>query len=62
MRSTGRRAGILAFRMPGRTAAEVGAALTGVEVTTTVRPDQVRLSAHAVTGPAAVDRGARALA
>jgi selenocysteine lyase/cysteine desulfurase len=54
--ATDRRAGILAFRVPGHTVEEVAAALAGVEVTATVRPDQVRLSPHASTGPAAVER------
>ena len=59
---TGRRAGILAFRVPGRAAAEVATALTDAEVTATVRPDEVRLSPHASTGAGAVDRVRAALA
>jgi len=59
--ATDRRAGILAFRVPGRAIEEVAAALADAEVTATVRPDQVRLSPHASTGPAAVDRVRAAL-
>jgi selenocysteine lyase/cysteine desulfurase len=54
--ATDRRAGILSFRLPGRTIDEVAAALVRAEVVATVRPDQVRLSPHASTGPAAVAR------
>jgi selenocysteine lyase/cysteine desulfurase len=60
--ATGRRAGILSFRVPGRTAGEVAAALADAEVTATVRPDRVRLSPHASTGPGAVERVRAALA
>jgi selenocysteine lyase/cysteine desulfurase len=60
--ATDRRAGILCFRLPGRTVEEVGAALAGAEVVATVRPNQVRLSPHASTGPAAVERLRTALA
>jgi selenocysteine lyase/cysteine desulfurase len=59
--ATDRRAGILAFRMPGRPVEEVAAALADAEVVATVRPDQIRLSPHASTGPAAVDRVRTAL-
>jgi selenocysteine lyase/cysteine desulfurase len=59
--ATDRRAGILAFRVPGRAIEEVAAALADAEVTATVRPDQVRLSPHASTGPPAVDRVRAAL-
>lgn len=59
--ATGRRAGILAFRVPGRTTDQVATALADAEVTATVRPDQVRLSPHASTGPDAVDRVRTAL-
>jgi selenocysteine lyase/cysteine desulfurase len=59
--ATDRRAGILAFRVPGRTAADVATALADAEVTATVRPDQVRLSPHASTGPGAVERVRTAL-
>jgi selenocysteine lyase/cysteine desulfurase len=54
--ATDRRAGILAFRLPGRPVADVAAALADAEVVATVRPDQVRLSPHASTGAAATDR------
>jgi selenocysteine lyase/cysteine desulfurase len=60
--ATDRRAGILAFRLPGHTAAEVATALADVEVVATVRPDQVRLSPHASTGADAVERVIAALA
>jgi hypothetical protein len=40
----------------------VAAALADVEVTATIRPDQVRLSPHASTGPDAVERVRAALA
>jgi selenocysteine lyase/cysteine desulfurase len=60
--ATDRRAGILAFRVPGRPVEEVAATLADAEVTATVRPDQVRLSPHASTGPAAVERVRAALA
>jgi selenocysteine lyase/cysteine desulfurase len=59
--ATDRRAGILAFRVPGRPIENVAAALADAEVTATVRPDQVRLSPHASTGPAAVERVRAAL-
>lgn len=59
--ATDRRAGILAFHLPGRPIDDVAAALAGAEVTATVRPDQVRLSPHASTGPAAVERVRAAL-
>ncbi|WP_051950708.1 aminotransferase class V-fold PLP-dependent enzyme [Actinacidiphila yeochonensis] len=57
-----RRAGIVSFRMPGTDAADVGAALHRHGVTPTVRADSVRLSAHASTPLAAVDRVQQALA
>lgn len=60
--ATDRRAGILAFHVPGRTIDDVAAALADAEVTATVRPDQVRLSPHASTGPAAIERVRAALA
>jgi hypothetical protein len=47
--------------MPGRPVEEVAAALADAEVVATVRPDQIRLSPHASTGPAAVDRVRTAL-
>jgi selenocysteine lyase/cysteine desulfurase len=60
--ATDRRAGILAFRMPGHATEAVAAALADAEVTATVRPDQIRLSPHASTGHGAVDRVRAALA
>ena len=60
--ATDRRAGILAFRVPGHATEDVTAALAGAEVTATVRPDQIRLSPHASTGPGAVARVRAALA
>ena len=59
---TGRRAGILAFRLPDHPTAAVAAALADAEVTATVRPDEVRLSPHASTGAGAVERVRAALA
>lgn len=59
--ATDRRAGILAFHVPGRVTDDVAAALAGAEVTATVRPDQIRLSPHISTGPGAVDRVRAAL-
>jgi selenocysteine lyase/cysteine desulfurase len=44
-----RRAGILAFTMPGPPAPVVGEALATAGVTATVRPEHVRLSPHAST-------------
>jgi selenocysteine lyase/cysteine desulfurase len=60
--ATDRRAGIVAFRVPGRPEADVGRALAAAEVTVTVRPDQVRLSPHVSTGSEALDRVRAALA
>ncbi|MFF0483225.1 aminotransferase class V-fold PLP-dependent enzyme [Streptomyces sp. NPDC004435] len=54
--ATGRRGGILPFRVPGRGSREVGAALEAEGIVATVRPDHVRLAPHASTGSAAVDR------
>ena len=54
--ATDRRAGILAFRLPGVPVADLAAALADAEVVATVRPDQIRLSPHASTGAEAVDR------
>jgi selenocysteine lyase/cysteine desulfurase len=59
--ATDRRAGILAFHVLGRPVADLAAALADAEVTATVRPDQVRLSPHASTGSAAVERVRAAL-
>jgi selenocysteine lyase/cysteine desulfurase/predicted transcriptional regulator YheO len=44
-----RRAGILAFTMPDHSAEQVGAALAGVGIAATVRPEHIRLSPHAST-------------
>lgn len=55
------RAGIVAFRMPGTDPARVAKALHAHEVTPSVRTDSVRLSAHASTRLAAVDRVQAAL-
>jgi selenocysteine lyase/cysteine desulfurase len=60
--ATDRRAGILAFRMPNRPTAALATALADAEVTATIRPDQVRLSPHASTGSAAIERVRAALA
>ncbi len=60
--ATRRRAGILSFRVPGLPVEEVASALAAEEVAATVRPDQVRLSPHASTAPAALDRVRAALA
>ena len=49
-----RRAGILAFTIPGHSAAEVGAALAAADLTATTRREHVRLSPHASTPRAAV--------
>lgn len=51
-----RRAGILAFTMPDRSAEQVGRALTAVGIAATVRPEHVRLSPHASTSLEVVDR------
>ncbi|MFI9503734.1 aminotransferase class V-fold PLP-dependent enzyme [Nocardia sp. NPDC052566] len=50
-----RRAGILAFTMPGHSAEQVGAALTASGIAATIRPQHVRLSPHASTSPAAAE-------
>ncbi|GAA4529527.1 aminotransferase class V-fold PLP-dependent enzyme [Amycolatopsis samaneae] len=47
--ATERRAGILAFSLPGHPAEQVGAALTAEGIAATVRPEHVRLSPHAST-------------
>ncbi|MER8037341.1 aminotransferase class V-fold PLP-dependent enzyme [Streptomyces hydrogenans] len=54
--ATGRRGGILSFRVPGRGSREVGAALEAEEIIATVRADHVRLAPHASTGSVAADR------
>lgn len=44
-----RRAGILAFTLPGHAAEQVGSALASAGIAATVRPEHVRLSPHAST-------------
>ncbi|MBB5855771.1 aminotransferase class V-fold PLP-dependent enzyme [Amycolatopsis umgeniensis] len=44
-----RRAGILAFTLPGHAAEQVGSALANAGIAATVRPEHVRLSPHAST-------------
>ncbi|MEU4742631.1 aminotransferase class V-fold PLP-dependent enzyme [Actinosynnema sp. NPDC023658] len=56
-----RRAGIVAFTLPGHAPSVVGAALVEAGVTATVRPEHVRLSPHASTTPETVARFATAL-
>ncbi|SMD21869.1 aminotransferase class V-fold PLP-dependent enzyme [Kibdelosporangium aridum] len=51
-----RRAGILAFTIPGRPAETVGAALTAEGITATIRPEHVRLSPHVSTTADTVDQ------
>ncbi|WP_328444087.1 aminotransferase class V-fold PLP-dependent enzyme [Amycolatopsis sp. NBC_00438] len=53
--ATERRAGILAFTLPGHPAEQVGAALANAGIAATVRPEHVRLSPHASTPAAAAD-------
>ncbi|MFI5609486.1 aminotransferase class V-fold PLP-dependent enzyme [Amycolatopsis sp. NPDC051903] len=53
--ATERRAGILAFTLPGHPAEQVGAALSAAGIAATVRPEHVRLSPHASTPVAAAD-------
>jgi selenocysteine lyase/cysteine desulfurase/predicted transcriptional regulator YheO len=53
--STGRRAGILAFELPGYPAEQVGAALSAEGIAATVRPEHVRLSPHASTPASAAE-------
>jgi selenocysteine lyase/cysteine desulfurase len=55
------RAGIVSFRLPGTDPRGVAKALHTYGVTPSVRPDSVRLSAHASTPLAAVDRVRAAL-
>jgi selenocysteine lyase/cysteine desulfurase/predicted transcriptional regulator YheO len=50
-----RRAGILAFTLPGHPAEQIGAALTAAGITVTVRPEHVRLSPHASTPATTAD-------
>ncbi|SEP50479.1 aminotransferase class V-fold PLP-dependent enzyme [Amycolatopsis saalfeldensis] len=54
--ATERRAGILAFTLPGHPAEQVGAALASAGIAATVRPEHVRLSPHASTPVAAADQ------
>lgn len=61
-REPARRAGILGFALPGRTPAEIGAALREQGVSATVHAHQVRLSPHASTRPEAADAVRSALA
>lgn len=51
-----RRAGILAFTVPGHSAEQVGKALTTAGIAATVRPEHVRLSPHATTSLEVVER------
>ncbi|QRP44685.1 aminotransferase class V-fold PLP-dependent enzyme [Amycolatopsis sp. FDAARGOS 1241] len=53
--ATERRAGILAFTLPGHPAEQVGAALSAAGIAATVRPEHVRLSPHASTAVSAAD-------
>ncbi|WP_326568973.1 aminotransferase class V-fold PLP-dependent enzyme [Amycolatopsis rhabdoformis] len=50
-----RRAGILAFELPGHPAEQVGAALSAAGLAATVRPEHVRLSPHASTPASAAE-------
>ncbi|HWD06897.1 MAG TPA: aminotransferase class V-fold PLP-dependent enzyme [Amycolatopsis sp.] len=50
-----RRAGILAFELPGHPAEQVGAALSTAGIAATVRPEHVRLSPHATTPVSAAE-------
>ncbi|MEV4600832.1 aminotransferase class V-fold PLP-dependent enzyme [Amycolatopsis sp. NPDC049253] len=50
-----RRAGILAFELPGHPAEQVGAALSAAGIAATVRPEHVRLSPHASTPVSAAE-------
>ncbi|MET7996615.1 aminotransferase class V-fold PLP-dependent enzyme [Amycolatopsis sp. NPDC005232] len=50
-----RRAGILAFELPGHPAEQVGAALSAAGIAATVRPEHVRLSPHASTPVSATE-------
>lgn len=53
--ATARRAGILAFELPGHDAQHVGATLSAEGVAATTRSEHIRLSAHASTPAAAAD-------
>ena len=61
-RSPGERAGIVAFRVPGVDGADLHATLAAAGVTSTRHGDRVRLSVHATTTSAALDRVDAALA
>jgi selenocysteine lyase/cysteine desulfurase len=61
-RAPGDRAGIVAFRVPGASGADLHAALGRAGVTCTRHGDRVRLSVHATTTPAALGRVEDALA
>jgi selenocysteine lyase/cysteine desulfurase len=56
-----RRAGILAFTLPGHAAEQVGAALANAGIAATVRPEHVRLSPHASTPASAAEQVRSAL-
>ncbi|OXM55575.1 aminotransferase class V-fold PLP-dependent enzyme [Amycolatopsis alba] len=53
--AVGRRAGILAFTVPGHAAEQVGSALSDAGIAATVRPEHVRLSPHASTPASAAE-------
>jgi predicted transcriptional regulator YheO/selenocysteine lyase/cysteine desulfurase len=59
--ATGRRAGILAFELPGVPAEKVGAVLAGDGIAATVRPEHVRFSPHASTPASAAEQVRSAL-
>ncbi|WP_222195554.1 aminotransferase class V-fold PLP-dependent enzyme [Modestobacter italicus] len=61
-RTPAQRAGIVAFRVPGVDGADLHAALGQAGVTCTRHGERVRLSVHATTGRAALDRVDAALA
>jgi cysteine desulfurase/selenocysteine lyase len=61
-RVPGGRAGIVAFRVPGVSGADLHAALGRAGITCTRHGDRVRLSVHATTTPAALGRVEDALA
>ena len=61
-RAPERRAGVVAFRVPGVDGAALHAALGRAGVTATRHGERVRLSVHATTTPAALDRVDDALA
>jgi selenocysteine lyase/cysteine desulfurase len=61
-RAPGERAGIVAFRLPGVDGADLHAALGRAGVTCTRHGERIRLSVHATTTSAALDRVDAALA